>query len=121
MLSVREHIEKGKHNENFLGSFDVDKTPFLDWVVTGYFYAALHYLGAYFKTQGQQPSRHPYTDTLMLKDSNLDAIYNDYLDLKNDSEEARYGSRTFTPVYVRNFCQSKLSSIKQHLQPFLQP
>ena len=119
MLSVREHIEKARHNQDFVDHLNPDSTRFLDWVVTGHFYAALHFVGAYLQTRGAQSFSHVYTDTVMLEDPNLDRIYADYSDLKNDSFEARYGTRRFTSEYVQESCQPSLDSIIECVRPFL--
>jgi hypothetical protein len=122
MLQTGEHIRKARHNEDFVATFDHDTTLFLDWVVNGYFYAALHYVGAYFKeVKRTQSSSHKFTDDQMMADANLDRIYNDYLDLKNDSQQARYLDGTFDPDYVKNSCRARLESIKNSLAPFLPP
>jgi hypothetical protein len=47
MPEASAHIEKAKHNEKFAVAVRGLNTEFLDWVVTAYFYSALHYLEAY--------------------------------------------------------------------------
>ena len=92
-----EHIRKAKHNESFISSFDLNSTPFLDWVVTAIFYAALHYLDAYLAENNKHPGTHQVRNSLFSKDPNLATLWNSYQDLENDSREARYHMKEFTP------------------------
>ena len=63
--------------------------------MTGTFYAALHYVEAYF-CKYPPVSSIPYRENLEKRDSNikrdarLSIVYNDYRELKTESEDARY-------------------------------
>ncbi len=46
MGTKEAHHKKAQHNEDFFNHFDLKTTPFLDWVVTAIFYAALHHIRA---------------------------------------------------------------------------
>lgn len=46
------HINKAQHNNNFLNTFIMERTKYLDWAVVGIFYTALHYVDAYLATKG---------------------------------------------------------------------
>ena len=41
------HLHQAQHNEAFVASFNLDSTAYLDWAVTGIFYAALHFYNQY--------------------------------------------------------------------------
>ncbi len=60
MPEASAHIEKAKHNEKFAVAVRGLSTEFLDWVVTAYFYSALHYLEAYLAANPMEkhPSSH---------------------------------------------------------------
>jgi hypothetical protein len=45
-----EHLHRAEHNEESYLSFDLITTPYLDWVVNGIFYSALHYIESYLAT-----------------------------------------------------------------------
>jgi len=117
MPTFNEHQIKAKHNESFFTSFDVAKTSFLDWVVVGIFYTALHLIDAYFarKTNGH-PISHRMRDEWIGKDPNLKKVYYDYRDLKDFRRAASYQMQTFTSVDVQKNILPCLNSIKNELK-----
>lgn len=46
-LTKAQHEQQATHNEQFAASVLAGGDTYLDWVVTGYFYAALHWVEAY--------------------------------------------------------------------------
>jgi hypothetical protein len=111
-----EHRAKAEHNEAFVGAFDLDATPFLDWAVTGVFYAALHYLRAL-------AARHAFggirsygeMDRLFSTLAPLrrnPGLYRHYRFLKDESREARYEMRRFAPREVRDMIAGDLAPIR---------
>jgi uncharacterized protein (UPF0332 family) len=89
-----EHILKACHNEKFYSSFDIKTTTFRDWVVTGLFYCALHYVDAYLATQGIHPKHHEgfgERNDRVEHALDLKAIWGYYRALQDDSRDARYG------------------------------
>lgn len=42
MPTADQHRQQAEHNKAFVQSFDLDTSPYLDWVVTAIFYTALH-------------------------------------------------------------------------------
>ena len=50
-LTKAEHERKAAHNEAFAAAVLAGGDAYLDWVVTGYFYAALHWVDAFFHAQ----------------------------------------------------------------------
>jgi len=62
MPTQQQHLVQAKHNEDFVNSFDLQTTPYLDWVVTGIYYAALHYVESYLALQGKHPRSDRYRD-----------------------------------------------------------
>ena len=58
MPTFEQHIGKAHHNEEFVARIKSDPN-FLDWAVTGYFYAAVHYIESYFaKFLGRHSTDH---------------------------------------------------------------
>lgn len=51
MPSKAEHISKTEHNENFATTLNSDGSypDYRDWVVTAYFYSAVHYVKAIWR------------------------------------------------------------------------
>lgn len=112
-----EHLQKAGHNESFVSSFNLDSTLFLDWVVTGIFYAALHYVDAYLARNNYHPKFHAQRNALILKDSNLgSAIWQSYRDFQDDSWGARYKMQEFTAHEVRTQILPYLNSLKAQLK-----
>jgi uncharacterized protein (UPF0332 family) len=119
MASIEEHIEKAENNEAF--SLSIKNTPYLDWVVTGIFYSALHYTEGYLATKGEHPDNHPFRNELIQEDPNLGwRFYSKmYKHLRDDSYEARYQIRTFAPEEIQNDIIPLLEAIKNHLKKFV--
>jgi hypothetical protein len=123
MPTRKEHIDKAKHNEQFYSSFDLNTTPFLDWVVNGIFYSALHYLDSYFAGKagkGRHPGDHKERIKLIWAYPDLGrSFFRLYMHLKDDSEAGRYDTRVFAPDAIRRDIIPKLNDIKTHLKRYL--
>ena len=46
--SVSEYLQQAAHNLAFAAEIRKTKTEYLDWAATCLFYAAIHYINAYF-------------------------------------------------------------------------
>jgi hypothetical protein len=66
----------------------------LEWAVTANFYAALHYVQAYFAAQKITFKLHTNRATAIARDPKLKAIYQDYREMQDASEAARYEVNT---------------------------
>jgi hypothetical protein len=109
-----EHRAKAEHNEFFCTDTG---EPFWDWAITGAFYCALHYVESYLASL--HPPTHKIRDSLIYREHNLKAIYDDYRELQEESRNARYdASLTFVQSdFVR--VQKRLTSIKAVILPLL--
>ena len=120
MPRQEEHIEKARYNEQFFSSFNLDTIPFLDWVVNGIFYSALHYLDSYLASKGENPGEHRERIRLIQGDPNLgQLIFYHYMSLKDDSEGGRYNMKVFLPDEITNDILPSLNSIKTHLKKYI--
>ena len=125
MPTYRQHLAQADHNERFVSSFDVDSTQFNDWVVTGMFYAALHYVNAYLAYAGYPPSRyksHGRREGCMARDRKLrhdTSLYDCYEDLHNDSESARYYMKKLPPADVRQLRDVQLRTVRDAILALL--
>lgn len=91
MPTTREHLARACQNLEFAKSFDLKTTPYLDWVVTAYFYAALHLVDALLIEKENIPGQtHEIRKELVKSRIYLRAIRNEYRTLKDHSEDARY-------------------------------
>lgn len=102
MPAKDEHIKNAQHNRLFWKSHDLDSTPFHDWVVTGIFYEAVHWVEAYLATKGDHPTTHGQRNSAISRHGELDSIVLDYDILKAESENARYACYKHTSDDIRN-------------------
>jgi hypothetical protein len=118
MPSLQEHLDKAKHNEDFYQSFDLDNTLFLDWVVNGIFYCAMHYLDAYFATNDFNPTSHMARVRRITADINLGRDFYEtwYRPLEQHSRAGRYDMQEFTSIEIRQDIIPLLSGLKLYLQ-----
>jgi hypothetical protein len=117
--TTKEHREKAENNEFLVESLD---NPFWDWAISGVFYAALHYVEAYFANQAPplHPPTHTKRDNHIHSDPNLTKIYVDYRQLEDESRDARYDAgMTFTQRDV-TMSIGHLQRIKEVVIPLLQ-
>lgn len=120
MPNQKEHIDKARHNEKFFTSFDINTTPFLDWVVNGIFYSALHYLDSYLASKGENPGKHSKRISLIHNDPHLGSpFFRLFMFLKHDSEGGRYNMRVFTPDEIRKDILPLLDKIKVYLKKYI--
>ncbi len=113
MPITEDHIAFAEHNEKFVGSFDLDSTVYTDWVVTGMFYAALHYVEAYLALLGEQPEDHRARDSHVKR--HMPEIGKDYRRLKDDSINARYYGYCFSADDIRRTVIPNLEAVKTHI------
>ena len=121
MPDQQNHLKKSKHNESFYKSFDVDRTPYKDWIVVGVFYAALHLIDAYLATKNIHPHSHGMREREMMQDDwvkknrELDPIWLNYRDLKEFRMKASYKMYEFTAHEIQREVFPLLESIKKDL------
>jgi len=86
MPAQKAHEEKARSMERLLPLLDEGKSDHLNWLAIIAFYAALHWLDAYFAHQGVHPTNH--------RERNRAAqglpIWNEYYELYAVSRIARY-------------------------------
>jgi hypothetical protein len=89
-LDANKHLQQAEKNEQ-LATY-LEGTSYLDWQCTAIFYAAVHYVQAYFMSR-KPPTRsdnHAERGTLIQLDNQIAKIYDDYNGLQDSSEAARY-------------------------------
>ena len=92
-LTKSWHLAKKNHDLD-ASTLLYEGRTYLDWEVVTLFYAALHYVDAYFATQGLYPRKHTSSDRrgrneLVL--TQLSHIAREYMQLYELSRAARYG------------------------------
>lgn len=120
MPATREHVERARQNLAFAKSFDLKTTPYLDWVVTAYFYAALHLVDALLVENGELPAgMHENRKEYVKTKPYLKPIRDQYRTLKDHSEDARYRLITMTSHKIENAIIPLYEAIEQHIVPQL--
>jgi len=118
-LKSKEHVNHAKSNEQ-LAAF-LDGTPYPDWRATVFFYAAVHYVQAYFTAQPVRWEFHKHSDrdTAIQADNHISAIWDDYRSLKDWSRDARYDAEKPSADDFKNDILPSLMRIKKHLRAFV--
>ena len=121
MPTTSEHRGRAKQNVRFAESFDLKNTPYLDWVVTAYFYAALHLVDALlWEVDGLNPASHLDRRVYVKDKPYLRPISSEYRSLKDHSEDARYRLITMSSAKVENTIIPLYKAIENHILPQLQ-
>jgi uncharacterized protein (UPF0332 family) len=111
-----EHLQRASQNLQFAESFDLVTTPYIDWAVTAYFYAALHLVDALLWHKDQiNPGDHDLRLKAIKDKYYLRGIKSEYWTLKNKSENARYDLITFTNTKIRTEIVPRYAAIEQHV------
>ncbi|MGH9621858.1 MAG: hypothetical protein ACRD45_19395 [Bryobacteraceae bacterium] len=119
MPSKAEHIAKAKGNEAFASEIQLTKQPNIDWALVAIFYAAVHYVEAYFSLSGTHLRSHTTRDSYIGRDLDLKPIFREYSNLKYYAYNARYEAIHFKPLEVTEIALPALNKIKARLGPFL--
>ena len=116
MPSTPAHIEQARSNERL--AEHLGRTPYPDWRCTVLYYAALHYIQAYFSSLERPLSfeRHALRDHAIYADSNIRGIRRDYRSLKDWSQNARYELSKPSPQDFSTDIEPSLIAIKRHLK-----
>jgi hypothetical protein len=93
-FTATEHVGKARENERFARSLDAANLCSLEWAVTANFYATLHYVQAYFAAQKITFKLHTNRATAIARDAKLKVVYQDYREMQDASEAARYEVNT---------------------------
>jgi uncharacterized protein (UPF0332 family) len=116
--TTREHIARARQNLAFAKSFDLKTTPYIDWVVTAYFYAALHLVDALLVEKDGVPGEtHEIRKEYVKTKPYLRAIRDQYRTLKDHSEDARYRLITMTSHKIENTIIPLYEAIEKHIIP----
>lgn len=115
MLDSKGHYQQAQHNEQ-LSEF-LNNTPYADWRATCLFYAALHYVQAYFVSRNPPQSYvlHSTRDTAVQSDPHIGRIWNDYRSLKDSTRKARYDGKKPVPADFKNDILKSLGNVKKEI------
>ncbi len=95
-------------------------SSYIDWCTNIIFYMALHYIHAYLADKkNEHPSAHANLDIIMSNDKNLKPIYTKYRQIKDDSEDARYGGNVLSIYDLRKTVLKFYSQIEDKILQLL--
>lgn len=113
-----DHLNQAQHNLEFSESLDPASYP--DWLATGLFYTALHYIDAFLATKGYHPGKHDVRDGFVAKVQELRPLHDHYRALKDSSRTARYyPPASFSPAHLQNLRNIHLERIRVGLLPYI--
>jgi hypothetical protein len=113
------HLAIAHDNERLVGQLNLDSPPVRGWASTIAFYAALHYVEAFFSLSGVHSADHRTRDSNLCRFSETMQIYDEFCELKNVSTSARYFGRypnkTDFSVEVMPALQKVKAEMEKHL------
>jgi hypothetical protein len=116
MPRKNDHVAQAHHNHAYWSAQDLVATSYRDWIVTGIFYEAVHWVEAFLATKAEHPTSHGQRDACMVRYSDLDPIVGDYGVLKSESQNARYNCYAHTADEVRDDLIPLIGRIGAHIQ-----
>ncbi len=116
-FTKEEHKNKAIENEQLALTFPSTVCG-VEWAITTIFYAAVHYVQAYFALSGVSYSSHPSRNKAVGLDAVLSAISFEYESLYNLSRDARYEVMGLQPGHLV-YAQNLLADIKKVICPYL--
>lgn len=117
MPTAQAHLRQVQHNRGLLTALDPGTTPYLDWIVTIAFYAALHRIEAWFADKGLHLQDHAQRDDWLGRTKELRRnVWPRYKELEFQSRQARYQCVSFDRGFVQNQLLRYLDDIEQEMQ-----
>lgn len=111
-------MQKAQESEHLSTHIDLTVPSAPNWAIVMIFYAALHYVEAYFFVIGAGYRKHVARDTAIRGDAKIGKIWRDYERLKTASLYARYDSNFFSEAQFRNLIP-KLEQVKAVITPLI--
>ena len=109
-----DYLAKARHNEQFLETFSLDTTNYLDWSVTEAFYVAVRCVDAHFCPE--RPGNHQRRSAPVRTRPRTRPIFDAYRELFNQSREARYELADFSVSDVKSLIANELSRVTTHMK-----
>jgi hypothetical protein len=113
-----EHLGKVQENIGFLASLNDKVNGTLAWSITVLFYSALHYIEAYFVTQGKGFNHHFSRGNAIQQDQRIKSLYKNYRHLEDLSREARYDVTPFNSGDVR-FAKRQFEAVERAIKAII--
>lgn len=112
MPTADRHLTQAARNESLSLALEAQ---YSEWAVTALFYAALHYVEAYFDrhaTSGQPRHHTGHVERTRAVRLRIPTVYRSYRWLMELSRDARYECVMFTPADVRHLRRTYFEPLK---------
>ena len=114
-----QHVNKARQNLQFTNFVLNGQSGYIDWVITAYFYAAVHLVEAYFDlSSNRHYGTHVKRREAISRDSQISGLFGIYRQLETYSRTARYGVKTFDLAYLNDRVVPKFEKLKSTLASF---
>ena len=112
MPSESDHISKAQHNRKFADACPPKFHTSAGWALTALFYSALHYVEAYNGRYNKHCSNHNDVKDSIVRNPELEAIFDDYTELLDYSWNARYQAKKYGEAEIREaqICQESVAN-----------
>jgi hypothetical protein len=119
MPPCNQHVNKARQNLQFTNFVLKGQGRYIDWVITAYFYAAVHLVEAYFDlSSSRHYGTHVKRREAISRDSQISGLFSIYRQLETYSRTARYGVKTFDLAYLNNRVIPKFQTLRSKIASF---
>lgn len=119
MPTKNNHLRIAQENEFLINQFNLEIAQARGWASTISFYAALHYVEAFFSLGGTHSADHRTRDSNLIRHPETKAIYDEYCELKNISTTARYMGRYPDKLSYSMEIKPALNTVRTEMQKLL--
>lgn len=113
------HLAVARDNELLASQLNMDSGASRGWAATISFYAALHYVEAFFSKKGIHSADHRTRDSNLCRHDETMAVYDDFCELKNISTSARYFGRYPSKIEYSIEVAPALAAVKSAMEKCL--
>jgi hypothetical protein len=113
------HLTVARDNERLAAQLNPDISYARGWASTMYFYAALHYVEAFFSVRGVHSADHRTRDGNLCRYNETMEIYDEFCELKNISTTARYFGRYPAKMDLSVEVVPALQAVKAEMEKYL--
>lgn len=113
------HLAVARDNELLASQLNMDSGAARGWASTITFYAALHYVEAFFSKTGVHSADHRTRDSNLCRHAETMAVYDDFSELKNISTSARYFGQYPTKMDYSIEVVPAFEAVKAAMEKFL--
>jgi hypothetical protein len=113
------HVAVARDNETLISELNLDSPAARGWAATIAFYAALHYVEAFFSLSNVHSADHRTRDSNLCRFSETLKVYDPFCELKNISTNARYMARYPTKNEINLDVMPALRLVKVEMEKYL--